>query len=213
MCSSDLMFWRNFTVRFDGATIGHIESSAELRQGQAFVLPDGSRVEIRLDQGLGKADLLVLRDGQPLPGSAGDPRQQVAVASNMLFIIAAFNALVGLVAIVTDSSVFASLGLGWPSLVVAAVYAGLGYAVRRWRSRVALALGIGLFAIDGLLSFALSIGSGGRPATGIFVRIFLLLPMIRAWPYLAKVQEEERQTGPDLPGGDDPKNPWQVTRR
>ena len=209
------MFWKNLTVTVDGLQVGTIAESAALKAGQEFRLPDGSTLSIRLDQGFGKADLLVLRDGKPLPGSAGDPVTQANTAATLLFVIAGLNALLGVIAVAIQSRVLDDLGLGWSSLCVAVVYGGLGFAVRRFRSRAALAIGMALFALDGLATLALSVGAGGRPPTGgIIFRIFLLTAMARAYPALAQVQAleaEQRKGGGGLPGGNDPQNPYQFT--
>ena len=78
---------KNFTVHLDGNNIGLIANRKELKAGREFALIDGSILKVQLVKKLLSAELQVLRDDQPLPGSASDPGQRLRVAYGIVFFI------------------------------------------------------------------------------------------------------------------------------
>ena len=66
-------FWRGATVWLDGQEIGTVSDKQGLLQGEEFKLPDGSKLKVRLTQSLLGSELHILRNGQPIPGSASHP--------------------------------------------------------------------------------------------------------------------------------------------
>src|SRR5215212_2125470 len=91
-------FWRNFVVRLDGAEIGRIAGQSELKAGREFTLANGSVLRVQVTTGALSPELRVLRNGQPLPGSATDPTSLVRQAAHVFFFIGGASILIGVVA-------------------------------------------------------------------------------------------------------------------
>lgn len=182
--------FKNVQVTFDGVPVGGFETKKQLQEGGNFTLPDGSQLHVQLQQAGMATELQILRNGAPLPGSASDPEQRVKTAAGMLYFIAGLNAALGLVAEL-GVAFLAQIGLGWGSIVVGAVYAGLGYLVKAKRSRVALILAIVLFVLDGVASLIAATHAGGSPPVGgLVARVFLLIPI---WKGLSALGELNKQ--------------------
>ena len=70
-------FWKNAIVQLDDEIIGTLATRKQLSAGHEFLLPDGSSLNLQLVRTLTAYELHVLRDGQPLPGSASAPESRV----------------------------------------------------------------------------------------------------------------------------------------
>ncbi|MCA9659596.1 MAG: hypothetical protein KC486_14720 [Myxococcales bacterium] len=172
--------WKDFTVRVDGQTLGTMNGQGELTKGGSWALADGSTLEVSLAKSALGAELQVLRDGAPLPGSPTDPQAQMNSAAGIAFFIAGLNVLLGVIAMATESQLLAELGLGWGSIVFGAIFLGLGFGIRKG-SLIALIAAIALFALDGVLGLWWVIEAGGRPGVGgIVFRVFLIVAMAKA---------------------------------
>ncbi len=171
--------WKNFTVTVDGQTLGTLHGTKEMHAGGQYALPDGSRLEIKLTQGM-SPELQVTRDGAPLPGSASDPAARLKTAAGIAFFIAGLNIVLGVVAEVGNIQFLQMIGIGLFSVFFGAVFLGLGLGIRKG-SVVALILAIAIFAIDGVVSLGLSVQAGGRiPVGAVVFRVLLLIPLIKA---------------------------------
>lgn len=171
--------WKDVTVTFDGAPVGVIPDQKALSAGQEFRLPDGSMVKVQLVRKFTAAELQVLRNGQPLPGSASDPGTRLKNAYIMVYFIAGLNLALGLASLLFNVEFLQELGLGVGSIIFGLVFLALGYFVQR-RSSVALILAIVIFALDGILGLILAVSQGYNPGiSGILVRIIFLIPMIQ----------------------------------
>jgi hypothetical protein len=172
--------WKDFTVRVDGQTLGTMNGQDELKKGGSWTLADGSTLEVMLAKSALGAELQVLRDGAPLPGSPSDPQAQMNSAAGIAFFIAGLNILLGVVAMATDSQILAEIGIGWGSIIFGAIFLGLGFGIRKG-SLIALIAAIALFALDGVLGLYWVIEAGGRPGVGgIVFRVFLIVAMAKA---------------------------------
>jgi len=181
---------KQYEVFFDGARIGELDGAqVGSAQGATIQLPDGSTLGVLLKK-LPVAQLQVSRDGKALPGSAGDPATQVRTASIILYAVAIIGGGLGLVAMVTHNPTLQQLSGGGYALFGAAIYAVLGFFTSK-RSRVALALGMGLYALDSLFTIA-----GGMEATGHFnvggllVRAFFFYYLWRGMVGLNQLRRE-----------------------
>lgn len=191
------MFWKNFQVTLDGKPVGTVSGGQkELKQGVEFSLPDGSTLDIQLMQSFMNVELRVQRDGVPLPGSASDPEQRVKNAAYLLYFLAGFNTLVGVVAMVINSEVLENMGLGLGSIIFGALVAVLGFFSYR-RSRVAMVLAILLYAADGLYTLASYSGPGSTPpAAGIIFRIYIIYALVQAVKAAGELsRQDESATG------------------
>ena len=184
-------FWKNITITLDGSTIGTIPDQKALRQGSTFPLPDGSTLSVQLLQSLAGAELRVLRDGKPLPGSASDPESRLKVAAGVIFFIVGLNILLGLIAVFFQVDFLLQLGLGWFSVIFGLVFLFLGIFTQR-RSQVALIIAIVLFGLDGLLGIVGAVMAGYAPSIpGLFMRILLLIPMIQGVSAIKQLKQQE----------------------
>ncbi len=179
--------WKDFQVTLDGALLGRLESRKELEAGGTFTLADGSHLKVQLKREALGQELRVLLNGVPLPGSASEPAQRVATAAGVLYFVAGLNAALGVLAELARIALLQNMGLGYASVVVGAIYAGLGYLVKSKHSRIALVIGIALFALDGIASIFLHLQPGNPPPVGgIVARVFLLVPL---WKGLGAFKE------------------------
>jgi len=182
--------WKNFSVELDGAPLGTVENQKMLKAGQDFPLGDGTTLRVQLKTGL-SGELQLTRDGHPLPGSGADPEVRLKTAWGVLFFVAGVNAVLGIAAEAFDVEILLALGLGYTSLAIAVVFGGLGFAVKTYRSQVALIVAIVLFALDGLLVIFAAMEAGGRPGVGgIIMRVLLLMAMIQGVGAIKALKQE-----------------------
>ncbi|MBA4385409.1 MAG: hypothetical protein C0410_11785 [Anaerolinea sp.] len=172
-------FFKNTTIIMDGMPLGTIKDHMALRTPQEYQLSDGSMLKVQLVQNLSGAELQVTRNGVPLPGSASNPETRVKTAWGIIFFIAGLNLLLGIIGLLTQSELLASLGIGWYSLVFGGFFLIMGFLVKKL-SKVALILSIVIFSLDALIGIIGSIALGGSPAIGgLLVRIILIIPMVQ----------------------------------
>src|SRR5688572_16843119 len=140
--------WNELTVKVDGKKISTY-TNEELKQGVKMVaLPDGTIFKAELRRiGMGR-ELVLSRNGVPLPGSGADPVQLVQTTSGLLYLIAGYEALLGTLGI-AGIAYFRLRGFGATELVVAAVCGACGYFTRK-RSRFALLAGLLTYLADAI---------------------------------------------------------------
>jgi hypothetical protein len=186
--------WRDTTVSLDGQTVGVIPNQKALQQGQTFALPDGSQIFVRLVSRLSGTELEVMRNGQPMPGSASDPQSRLKAAYQITYFIAGLNLLLGVLSLLIKSEFLQTLSY-WPvSIAFGLVFLALGFLTQR-RSSVALIAAIVIFALDGLLGIYLAMTSGGTPGVGgVLVRVLLLIPMVQGVGAIKALKAQEGQS-------------------
>jgi len=171
--------YKDVTVSLDGNSIGVIPNQKALSAGQEFRLVDGSTIKVQLVSKFMSTELQVLRNGQPIPGSASDPQTKVKNAYGMVYFVAGLNLVLGLVSFVFNVEFLQQIGIGFGSILFGLVFLALGFFVQR-KSTVALILAIVIFALDGIVGFFLAASQGYNPGGGgIIARIFLLIPMVQ----------------------------------
>ena len=94
-------------------------------------MPDGSTLTVQLVKKLTSVELRLLRDGQPLPGSATDPETLLKGAYVILYFIAGLNIVLGAIAYLLKAEILQSMGMGFYSIVFGAVFLVLARFVRR----------------------------------------------------------------------------------
>jgi hypothetical protein len=188
--------WRNTSVSLDGRELGVIPDKDSLKAGRDFALPDGSGLHVQLHQRPYQTELQVLRNGQPLPGSASDPASKLKLSYGAIFFVAALNILLGLIVELTGSDFLKSIGLGVFSVVFGAIFLFLSFFVMKL-SLVALIVAIVLFSVDAVASFVLVASAGGQPSIGgIVMRVFLLFGMAQGIPAIRAMKAAERLPPP-----------------
>ncbi len=171
--------YKDVTVSLDGTSIGVIPNQKALSAGQEFRSIDGTTIKVQLVSKFMSTELQVLRNGQPIPGSASDPQTKVKNAYGMVCFVAGLNLVLGLVSFLFNVEFLQQIGIGFGSILFGLVFLALGFFVQR-KSTVALILAIVIFALDGIVGFFLAASQGYNPGGGgIIARIFLLIPMIQ----------------------------------
>jgi len=184
--------WKNITLELDGAPLATAENKKMLIACQDFPIGDGTTLRVQLSRGHW-AELQLTRDGRPLPGSGADPEVHLKTAWGVLFFVAGVNAVLGIAAEAFDVEILLALGLGYTSLVIAVVFGGLGFAVKTYRSQVALIIATVLLALDGLTVILTAMEEGVRSGlAGIVVRLFLLMAMIQG---VGAIRALKRESG------------------
>lgn len=188
-------FWKNFTIYLDGAPIGTL-SPKELRTGETYLLPGGSTLNVRLKQSLFTAELQVLQDDRPLPGSATDPIQRAKQAYTIIFVIGGFNLLLGIAGIFVETDLMSLLGAGWGTAVFGIFLLILGFLVKQYHSQPALITAIVMYLADSLLGMAAIISAGGNPSiASIIVRVLFITGMVQGMKALNEIKLNERKLG------------------
>ncbi len=180
------LFWKgmfnNLNVVLDGQSIGVIPNQKALSQGQTFELEDGTTLKVQLVRSLMATEVQVLRDGEPLPGSALDPQSRYKNAYLIVYFIAGLNLLLGVLASLFNVALLQQLGIGFGSILLGFVYLVLGFFVQK-KSSLALILAIVLFAADSLFGVVMTVLEGGSPGfAGLIMRVVLLIPMFQGVP-------------------------------
>jgi len=170
-------FWRDFTVKFQGQTIGTIDSRAELNTGKEFLLPDRSKIFIQWQRNKMQYQLVVLHNGQPVSGSDTSPEMRLKTAYGVIFFIAICNLVIGFLALFAPSLDLAQYGFGQYNLIFGIAYVLLGFNVKQG-SKFALGLAIGIFAIDWVVAIFIS---NAAPASGMVMRIIFIFAMAQGF--------------------------------
>ena len=168
------------TLKLDGIQIGEVPDSKTLTAGQEFRLVDGSIVKVQMVSNLAGTEIQVLRNGQPLPGSASNPETRVKTAAGLIFFIAGLNILIGLIATFFNSDILYQIGVTWLNILFGVFFLVMGLLVRK-RSKVALILSIVVFSLNAVLAIFGSILAGVTPSIpGLLMRVVLIIPMVQA---------------------------------
>jgi hypothetical protein len=169
--------YKETSVYLDDQLVGTIQGQKALAAGQDFTLIDGSLLHVQLVSKVFNTELQVLRNGQPLPGSASDPQARLKAAYAITYFIAGLNLVLGIIATLFQVEILLELGIGFYSILFGLVFLVLAIFVQR-RSLAALIIAIVIFIIDGVLGFVFSIMAGATPSTtGLLGRVILLIPM------------------------------------
>lgn len=190
--------WKDIRVRKDGQELGSIANQRELQAGKSFVLGDGSTLRVQLIRDFGNVRLDVTRNGQPLPGSSGDPAVGHKSAYGVVFFIAGLNVVLGIVGTLFSNRTLQSLGIGWPLIVMGAIFGVLGWFIWQKKSLIALGIAIAIFGLDGLVTLVMAAMASGRPPVGaVIFRIFIIVIMARGFKAMRDLKKEA-QAAPSI---------------
>ncbi len=182
--------WKNISVSLDGQILGVIPDQKALAAGQEFPLADGSSIKVQLVGKLYSTELRVLRNGQPLPGSASDPLTRVKTAYGLIYFVAGLNFLLGILAL-AGVEFFQQLGFGVISLIAGVIFLMLGFFTQHLSS-IALIMVIVLLALDGILGLIFAAVAGSSSTVGgLFARIILIIPMIQGIGAIQQVKQKK----------------------
>jgi hypothetical protein len=172
--------YKDVTVSLDGNSVGAIPDQKALSKGQEFHLIDGSTIKVQLiSKVFTSPELQVLRNGQPIPGSASDPQTKFKTATIMVYFVAGLNIFLGLISFLFNIEFLQQIGIGFGSILFGLVFLVLGFFTQR-KSAIALIIAIVVFALDGILGVFIAASQGYNPgAGGIIARIIFIIPMIQ----------------------------------
>ena len=171
--------WKNTTIQLDGNVIGVVDGQKKLSAGQEYLLPDGTGLKVQLVKKFLGVELQVLREGEPLPGSASDPETRIKTAYGIIFFVAGLNLVLGILAVALQVEFLQTLGLGFYSIIFGMAFLVAGFFVKR-RSLAALVVAIVILALDGIVGIIGTIAMDLSPSvSGLVMRVFLLIPMIQ----------------------------------
>lgn len=177
----------NFTVRLDGNEIAALPHKKELSDGKDFPMPDGSTLHIRLRKFWGADEWEVLRNGQPLPGSATHPATRIRDAATGIFLVSGFSLLSGILNMATGLEAFNFMGSGPRVIIVGIVGLVLGFLVMK-QSRIALMAALAVFGLDAVFVVIdlvqvplLNNASGYIPIIALLIHAWLLATLIRGF--------------------------------
>ena len=177
--------FKAMVITLDGETVGQIPDQAALNAGKTFTLDNGSTIKVQLQRNFLQPELLVWHNGEPVPGSDGDPVQRLNTGSMVLFVVAGLNLLLGAFVVALSLDAFAALGIGIGSIIGGLIYLGLGMAVRARSqpalSKVALILAVVLLVADGVMNTVMLVSNGRSPATGLPLRVILIMLLLRTF--------------------------------
>ncbi len=167
----------------------------QLKDGRSFSLADGSELRVRLRRDYFSFSLDLARDGRPLPGSPGALKPPYQLAYRILYFLAGLNLGGSLVLFNLSQEQLGRIRPGW-MLLSGSVYLVLGMSAHR-RSAGALALGIAVFAGDGVRSVVEARLAGeGAPWWGLAFRGVLIWGMIRGISPTRLLPTKERSVPP-----------------
>lgn len=169
------------SVVLDGQPLG-VVSKEELTEGRTFTLPDGSSLRVHFQKTglLGQAgELHLTRDGEPVPGTAGDPETAARSAGYILYFLAGVNMCCGVIAMSGQVDVL-DPGAAIGALVMAGIFGVLGLFTMRG-SRIALGIAMALYLLDGVVTLFMQLGAGSPPVGMIFMRAAILMGLGRSF--------------------------------
>lgn len=191
--------FKDLSVSLDGQPAAAFDDPKELKEARRVTLHDGSMLEIQVASPFLFPELLLTRDGAPVPGSSGDPATRHAAAWQMVAAVAVLNVVVGLLVEATGADFLRGIGAGWPSVFAGFVYGILAWLVRG-RSIVALGVAVALFVLDGVFVLASATQAGGTPPVGgLVARVLFLIPMLRGFPALRELARPRKRRVPPRP--------------
>jgi len=165
-------------VKFDGNQLLTFTNKQSLIRGADVLLPDNSTVHIQLQPSFAQNRILVTRNGKPLPGSGGDPQTTLKTAYELIYIVAGFGLIAGILSLLLNNSFLNGLGLGWETVVMGAIFAVLGFFTQR-KSKAALIIAIFLYGVDAIAGLVLNAMAGASfSSASLVIKIFFICFMI-----------------------------------
>lgn len=173
--------YRNITVKIDGQQIGVIPDKEQLKTGKTFNFKDGKTLSLQLVSTWSSPQLQILLNGEPIPGSATDPQNNLDNAAATAYFVAVMSGLVGLLTVL-NVEFFRDLQLDPLGLfMVAGIFVVLALNIKRG-SKLALIFAILLFSLDTFTAAYANVQAGFSPINGVIgARIGLLVVLFNGF--------------------------------
>lgn len=170
--------WRNLSASIHGKTLLAGLGPPELEQGRSTTLPDGRRLDLRLDPGTFGSELRVLVDGAYLTPPQPAVRWQLEIPAAAMFLVGLLTLGIGVFLAVSQTKFPGLDGGGGLQVGLGLVFLFLGFFIRRG-SRFAVIAAILLYGADTVAAIIAMIDSQIPPSLGAalfrFVMLFLVL--------------------------------------
>jgi hypothetical protein len=187
--------YRNFVVKLDDQVIGQVAGQKALSAGHTLPLPDGSSLTLKTTGSALANELRVLRNGQPVPGSASDPTVRLRNTYQIIFFIAGVNLVLGLLGGLLRPDILRQLGVGWGTFMLGAVYLLLGLLVRQ-RRLLALVLTLVFYGLETVMGQLVPLLSGsGQNVAGLLVSALFLWGLYQGLPAIRQLRRTEAPAG------------------
>jgi len=181
--------FKNVVVKVDGLEVGRIADATELQAGRDFALADGSSLRVQLASKFHAKELVVMRNGEPLPGSSNDPMTMVKTAAGILLIVAVINLAVGAFEYSTD-----------PDGAIGSVIEGLIYGFLAWRVSkrgiIALVIAMVLYAADTVLTLMAIAQRPGGGVHSVFIRVIVFIALFKAFGAIRELKSRSEMLPP-----------------
>ena len=193
-------YMRDFRVLLDEKEIGRIDGGMrELKEGRDFQLPDNSTLTIKLHQWMMMDELQVLRNGQPLPGSGGHPRQKQTAAIRVAFFWGIVAIIGGALLMLSSSTLPRGLGFSPLSILFGLLMIGSAVTISQ-RSMVGAAAALIFYIADwavGIYGLATVGGSITLVTTlAMLVRILIIPALVQGFGALKLLKRLEIGAAP-----------------
>lgn len=182
--------WSNFSLRFQKEEICSFATREELVVGRQFVMPDGHLLSVRLKRGC-RPSLELLRDGLLLSGNSANPHSHQKTVSQLALFLGVLNITAGTVAAVAKSDIMLSIGFGYGSIALGAVYVLLAWGIRRFTSFAVSAIAA-LLVLDLVLLFVFTALKDGpsSPISGMLLKLFLVYAFLKGVRAMKKLRAQ-----------------------
>jgi hypothetical protein len=186
--------WSNFKLCYQNEVICSFANKKELTAGRQFVMKDGHLLSVRLKDGV-RPELELLRNGFPLPDNGEKSRSRHNIISQLALFLGILNTLAGITAEATESDIMLSIGFGYGSVAIGAVYMLLGWGIRHLASFAGFAIAA-LILVDILLVFILTSRIQGptSPISGLLIKLFLIYAFVRGIGALKQLRTQATET-------------------
>lgn len=116
------MFFKNFTVSFDGEVLGVFKNQKELNLGRDFTLPSGEILRVKKTQKIMTMLIETLINGVPIEGTDSDPRKLLEKAYHVAILLCVLNLVVGFLGYFVNLEFLSAHGYGLYNLVIGTLY-------------------------------------------------------------------------------------------
>lgn len=182
-------FWKDITIKVDDEVLEVFSGQKEFIRGREYTLKDGSNLKLNLKSSLLGQEILVSRNGKPLPGSAADPESRLKATTVLVFFIAFWNIIFGIIGyFMNRESNPQAVPYQFSLIIQGLIFIGLGFLVRK-RKMIGIVLAMLIFAADSIYSALITINAGQQP----YIFRVLLQAMILYYLYLGFKALREKQ--------------------
>jgi hypothetical protein len=187
--------FKNYTVKLDNKELGVFKNKNELKKGRSFIIGYNKKLEIRLLMQLGFVPCIeILFNDKPVPGTATDPKKQLAGIFYFIIYIAVLFILAGLTGFIFDIKAFDDHGIGLNSIIYGTLFIMMALILKKRESMFALLAVISLLALD-IVFILVHIAEYGiqlsNPWPTIIIRLLFILYLCKGFTVITKIKQQD----------------------